>query len=33
MEYYKKEPEKNQVVIFEGVVYNVEDYKDVHPGG
>ena len=23
----------NQVVLFEGVVYNVGEYKDVHPGG
>jgi cytochrome b involved in lipid metabolism len=33
MEYYKQDTVNNQVVLFEGVVYNVGEYKDVHPGG
>jgi cytochrome b involved in lipid metabolism len=33
MNFYKEDPEINQVVIFEGVVYNVKEYKNLHPGG
>lgn len=33
MDYYKQDPQNNQVVLFEGVVYNVSEYKDIHPGG
>jgi cytochrome b involved in lipid metabolism len=32
-EYYQKDKEANQVVIFEGTVYNVKDYLPDHPGG
>ena len=30
-EYYKKTNRK--IVLFEGTVYDVEDYMDLHPGG
>lgn len=33
MNFYKEDPEINQVIIFEGVVYNVSEYKNFHPGG
>lgn len=33
LEYYKKDKEGNQVIIFEGVVYDVKDYMPEHPGG
>ena len=33
MNFYKEDPEINQVIIFEGVVYNVSEYKNLHPGG
>ena len=32
-DFYKEDPETNQVIIFEGVVYNVSEYKNLHPGG
>jgi len=32
-EYYQKDKDNNQVVIFEGVVYDVKDYMPDHPGG
>ena len=31
--FYEQDKEKNEVVLFEGVVYNVADYKVDHPGG
>lgn len=33
MAYYKEDTDNNQVVIFEGVVYNVKEYAPDHPGG
>ena len=33
MEFYKQDPENNQVVIFENVVYDVKEYAPEHPGG
>ena len=33
MKYYLKDKDINQVVIFEKVVYNVKEYKALHPGG
>lgn len=33
MEYYNKDKDANQVIIFEGVVYDVKDYMPEHPGG
>lgn len=33
MKHYLADKENNQVVIFEGVVYNVKDYAPIHPGG
>lgn len=33
MDYYLKDKESNQVVIFENIVYNVKEYKSLHPGG
>ena len=33
MEFYKKDPESNQVIIFENVVYDVKEYMPEHPGG
>lgn len=33
MEYYKKDKENNQVIIFEGIVYDVKNYMPEHPGG
>ena len=32
-EFYQKDKENNQVIIFEGVVYDVKDYMPEHPGG
>lgn len=32
-EHYINDRENNQVVLFEGLVYDVKDYKDQHPGG
>ena len=32
-EYYLADKENNQVVLFEGVVYDVKDYAPEHPGG
>lgn len=32
-EYYEQDKENNQVVLFEGVVYDVKKFKDTHPGG
>lgn len=32
-EFYQQDKEANQVVIFEGTVYNVKDYLPDHPGG
>ena len=32
-QYYQKDQDKNQVIIFEGVVYDVKDYMPDHPGG
>jgi len=31
--YFEDDKENNQVVIFEGTVYNVKDYAPNHPGG
>jgi cytochrome b involved in lipid metabolism len=33
LEYYKKDKDNNQVVIFEGIVYDVKNYMPEHPGG
>lgn len=33
LKYFKKDPENNKVVIFEGIVYDVKDYIGGHPGG
>ena len=33
MNYYQEDKEKNQIVIFENIVYNVKEYKTLHPGG
>ena len=33
LEYYKKDKEANQVIIFENVVYDVGDFMPTHPGG
>ena len=33
MAHYQKDKENNQVVIFEGKVYDVKDYMPDHPGG
>ena len=33
MEYYRDDQDDNQVVIFEGVVYDVKEYMPSHPGG
>ena len=33
MNYYQKDPENHQVVIFEGTVYDVKTYAPDHPGG
>ena len=33
MNYYEEDKEKNQIVIFENIVYNVKEYKTLHPGG
>jgi hypothetical protein len=33
MKYYKENPSNNQVVIFEGVVYDVKKFTNTHPGG
>ena len=33
MRYYKKDPENNQVTIYQGIVYNVKGFIDTHPGG
>ena len=32
-EYYQKDKDNNQVIIFENVVYDVKDYMPEHPGG
>lgn len=31
--YYLKDRENNQVVIYQGIVYDVKDYAPNHPGG
>ena len=33
MAYHKEDPDNNQVVIFENVVYDVKEYAPDHPGG
>ena len=33
LQYYKKDTEGNQVIIFENVVYEVGDFMHTHPGG
>ena len=33
MQHYLQDKENNQVVIFEGVVYDVKEYAPSHPGG
>ena len=33
MNYYLEDKDTNQVVIFENIVYNVKEYKNLHPGG
>jgi cytochrome b involved in lipid metabolism len=33
MAYHLEDKENNQVVIMEGVVYNVKEYAPSHPGG
>lgn len=33
MEHYLKDKENHQVVIFDGVVYDVKEYAPDHPGG
>lgn len=33
LEFYKKDKDNNQVIIYEGVVYDVKDYLGQHPGG
>jgi cytochrome b involved in lipid metabolism len=33
LEYYEKDKEANQVIIFENVVYDVGDFMPTHPGG
>jgi cytochrome b involved in lipid metabolism len=33
LEYYNKDKDNNQVVIFEGIVYDVKNYMPEHPGG
>ena len=33
LSYYKKDPENNQVIIYKGIVYDIKDYMDKHPGG
>ena len=32
-DYYLQDKTNNQVVIFEGIVYNVKEYLPSHPGG
>ena len=32
-EFYKQDKDNNQVVIFEGKVFDVKDYMPDHPGG
>ena len=33
MKMFKEDEENNQIIIFEGIVYNVKDYLPNHPGG
>ena len=33
LQYYLDDKENNQVVLFEGVVYDVKEYMPEHPGG
>ena len=33
LEYYKEDKDANQVIIFEGVIYKVDEYMPTHPGG
>lgn len=33
LKYYTEDPANNQVVIYEGKVYNVKEFTDTHPGG
>ena len=33
MQHYLKDKENNQVVVFNGVVYDVKEYAPNHPGG
>ena len=32
-DFYLQDKTNNQVIIFEGVVYNVKEYMPTHPGG
>ena len=33
MSFYLSNKDTNQVVIFENVIYNIKEYKNLHPGG
>lgn len=33
MKMFKEDEENNQIIIFEGTVYNVKEYLPNHPGG
>lgn len=33
LRYYEEDKENNQVVLFEGIVYDVKEYAPEHPGG
>ena len=33
LDFYNKDKENNKVIIFEGTVYDVNEYLEQHPGG
>lgn len=33
LEHFNKDKENNQVIIMEGIVYDVKEYLTMHPGG
>ena len=33
LNYYQEDKDNNQVIIFEGIVYDVKEYIPEHPGG
>jgi cytochrome b involved in lipid metabolism len=33
LDFFKKDKDNNQVIIYEGIVYDVKEYLGQHPGG